>query len=198
MFFPVSNEMLMPMQAPMFRPAFDPMEALFMADPQEVSMELKNVVEFGWGFAKEFAVENKLSEVVTCVNDAASLEAEVDEIIADIKKMEPASIFDAAKKIVALLQGLPEELQTCKDMKTDFTKIDAWLINVLKHPQAVISHVIKNIGDITKTIPKMIDDLNVDDAKHAGKDLAHLVIDMFGTVDTEFSEEIDFKLNALF
>ena len=198
MFFPVSNEMLMPMQQPMFMPAFNPMDSLLMADPQEVSMELKSVVEFGWGFAKGFAVENNLTEVVSCVNDAASLEAEVDEIIADIKKMEPASIFDAAKKIVALLQGLPEELQTCKDMKSDFTKVDAWLLNVLKHPQAVISHVIQNINDIIKTIPKMIDDLNLDDAKHAGKDLAHLVVDMFGTVDTEFTEEPEFKLNALF
>ena len=197
MFFPVSNEMLMPMQAPMFRP-MDPMQVLFEADPQEVSMELKNVVVFGWGFAKEFAVENNLSEVVACVNDAGSLETEVDEIIADIKKMEPVSIFDAAKKIVSLLKELPSELQTCKDMKTDFDKIDHWLLNVISHPQAVVSHVIKNIGDITKSIPKMIDDLNLDDAKHAGKDLAHIVVDIFGNVDTKFSEEVDFKLESLF
>ena len=205
MFAPVStNEFFMPTQqmqmfAPRYgrmyeNPMMDPFFGPLFMDPEEAAASLKVFMELGYGFGKGFATRNNLTQVEACVADASKLEAQIDEILEDVKKLSPENIIKAAKDLIALVKELPSDLKQCENMKDDVKRVHAWVKNVVTHPSTILKNAIAHIGDLTKEAKKEMDDLKADKGVEAGDDLAQIVVDLFGTVDQEWQPEADLTL----
>merc|ERR1711937_232771 len=159
-----------------------------------VGIELEDAAKFAKGFVDEFSTLNGLHALKDCVSSFDTVEDQLQEIVNDFKSLNPVKMIDGAKDLVHLLTDLPGDLKTCEAIQGDVTKITSWGENVVTHPTQVISNVMSNIGDIMTEVPKVMSDSSAGNYTLAGDDTAHVVVDVFGKVDTKFKEEPDLAL----
>ena len=153
---------------------------IVMALYATLSIDVTGVEELVAGIVEGFVQKNDLAEIKKCLTDADTLEPEVEAIVKDFSSLNVANIIDGVKKIVTLVQQLPDDLKDCEGIQGDISKISNWAthIDVTKIP----GNVIENLSPIVKDVQTITTDFQADNYMDAGEQIADIAIKTLGPV----------------
>ena len=135
--------------------------ALYMLSRQ-TGMTKDQIEQFLGGFIYGMIDMDDLTKIETCLKDASTLEAEVEEAVADFEKGDLTDIIKGVELIGKMVGELPVDLGDCKDMQSDIARIEKWA-QIFKDPTALvkvlIANVEKNVSLIEQDVLKTKNDI---------------------------------------
>merc|ERR1719454_2303887 len=147
-----------------------------------VSIDLTGVEEFVAGVVEGFVHKNDLKEIEACLTDADTLEGEIEAIVKDLSTLDITHIIDAVKKIVTLVQQIPDDLKNCEGIQGDITKITTWASSI--DPTKIPTNVIEHLTPIVKDVQTITTDFQTNKYLDAGEQVADIAIEVLGPIPT--------------
>ena len=107
---------------------FAPLVVYLLQDtPLEgLAMSAGDVEQFVSGLIFGLIQKNDLQKIQQCLTDADSIADKLTNVIAEFKAGDVADIIKAIGDIGGIIEGLPNDLQDCKDMQPDIQRIEKW------------------------------------------------------------------------
>lgn len=107
---------------------FAPLVVYLLQDtPLEgLAMSAGDVEQFVSGLIFGLIQKNDLQKIQQCLSDADSIADKLTNVIAEFKAGDVADIIKAIGDIGGIIEGLPNDLQDCKDMQPDIQRIEKW------------------------------------------------------------------------
>ena len=157
-----------------------PIVAALMAT---VSIDLTGVEEFVAGVVEGFVHKNDLKEIEACLTDADTLEGEIEAIVQDLSTLDITHIIDAVKKIVTLVQQIPDDLKNCEGIQGDIQKITTWAQNI--DASKIPTNVIEHLTPIVKDVQTITTDFQTNKYLDAGEQVADIAIEVLGAIPSD-------------
>merc|ERR1712167_398211 len=114
------------------------------------------------------------------MTDGTSIEKVITEDVSDIIK--------GVTELGQLITQLPTDLQDCKGMQGDISRIEKWAAifqDPSKLASTVATNVIKNFAEITSDVSKIGTDFSGQKYEAAGEDIADMLVATLGPVPAQ-------------
>ena len=155
------------------------------------AISLQDAEEFLGGLIYGLIQKDDLKDIETCLQDATTVEQEINDAIADFMKGDIQSIIQGVELVGKLIQELPTDLQDCQAIQGDLTRIENWA-SIFSDPsklvETVTTNLIKNFSKITADITKTSTDIAGAQYYNAGEDIADVMVLTLGAVPEKVEE----------
>jgi len=152
-----------------------------------VEIDAMAVPQFIAGFVYGMVQDNQLEEIEACAQGWESMLPEIQAGIADIEKGGVDYDIQAALQFALVILQIPMALDTCRSMTDDITAIETWA-QIFKNPTQLAAVVSKNLllhhNAISADASSLTTDWDAQSYYQAGEDLAQLMIDLIGPIET--------------
>ena len=175
---------------------FAPLVVYLLQDtPLEgLAMSAGDVEQFVSGLIFGLIQKNDLQKIQQCLSDADSIADKLTNVIAEFKAGDVADIIKAIGDIGGIIEGLPNDLQDCKDMQPDIQRIEKWG-QIFTHPSQLIStitqQVLMHYADIMKDVSDITTDFSSQQWNAAGTAIGDLLIQILGKVPEKVLAELE-------
>ena len=138
--------------------------------------------------------KDDLKYLQQCMQDTQALSFELNDALNKISKFDTADITAGITELGQMMAQMPKDLEHCTEMQADILRIERWAYPFM-WPQYLIPtitiNVIKNYQILVKDITDLDKALAIDDMKTVGKDVASIMIDVFGPVPPQQPSDVD-------
>mmetsp|Transcript_15846 Transcript_15846/g.24379 ORF Transcript_15846/g.24379 Transcript_15846/m.24379 type:complete len:144 (+) Transcript_15846:39-470(+) len=124
---------------------------------------IRQVEEFVAGIIYGLVQDDDLTEIEACLKDGAKLEDEVAKAVNEIMQGDLPDIIQGIQDLGVVIQELPADLDTCKNIQGDLDRIKAWA-SIFSDPKVLVPTVTKNVianfSNITMDIQMTNEDIS--------------------------------------
>ena len=148
-------------------------------------MDIEGAEEMIAGLMEGLIQKDDLPEIQKCLKNAESLEVELTGIIADLEKGDIQDIIKAAQEIGQVIKELPADLDDCKDIQGDVTKIVNWgkqFENPVKLVETLTKNVLAHWDPIQKDVKDLTTDYSSGKYYQTGEDIADITVQALGKI----------------
>jgi hypothetical protein len=150
-----------------------------------MSANITDVENFINGLFTGLVQDDDLTKVQACLKDAKDFKADMTEAIADFEKKDIADIIAGAKVMYDLLQHVDADIADCKGMEDDAARIKKWS-EIFNNPQqlfqTILANAAANMSGLKADIEKISPDVQKNDMKDLGMDIADILTKTLGPV----------------
>ena len=163
------------------------------------SMSLEGTEEFVAGLLYGMVQKDDLPQIQNCLTNAESLEVEITNAVSDISKGDFQDVLKAVQEIGQIIKELPTDLDECKDIQDDITKVEAWaavFANPVKLAETLTKNLLANWKKVSADVTTVESDWNAAKYYEAGEDVADMLILSVGPISESQNEkeQIDWAL----
>ena len=155
-------------------------------------MNIEGAEEFVAGVMYGLIQKDDLPEIQKCLANAEILEVEITGALSDFSKGDISDMIKAVQEFGVIIGQLPEDLNECKNIQDDITKIETWA-KIFANPVALVETMTKNLlanwKIVSADISKVTADYNNAEYYLAGQDVADVVVLAVGPISE--AENID-------
>ena len=141
------------------------------------TIDLAGVEQFLAGLIDHLVMKQDLPELQKCLKDGDVVGKEVNEIVNDLMKGDIADVVKGVEEALKLVKELPVDLQDCKSIQGDVTKITSW-ISQFATPSGIehiFTNVMANWSGIQKDIGTIVSDVQTDKFMDAGEEVGDVL-----------------------
>lgn len=150
-----------------------------------LTANITDVENFLNGLFTGLVQDDNLSHIQTCLKDVKDVKAEMTEAVTDFEKKDIADIIAGAQVVYKLLQGINVDIADCKGMEVDAARIQKWS-EIFKDPQQLVQTIfgnaMANMSGLKADIERLPIDVQGDDYKDLGMDVADIMTKTLGPV----------------
>jgi len=145
------------------------------------------VPDFLAGFVYGMVQDNQLVEIEGCAQGWEIMLPEIQTGINDIKAGGWNNDTQAALEFALVILQIPQALHACESMQDDIAAIESWA-QIFTNPAQLAATVSKNMvfhkSAISSDMTALTTDWDAGEYVSAGEDLAQLMIDLIGPIET--------------
>lgn len=155
----------------------------------QYGISVTGVEEFIGGVIQGLIQKDDLPELQKCLKNTEVVQVEVNKIIEELQKGDLTDIVQAVNDAIALIQELPTDLQDCKSIQDDVTKIENWAKQAITPTglTKIVGNVMANWSTIQKDIGDITTDVSEEKYLEAGEVTADVVVLAMGKIS--YSEQ---------
>ena len=153
--------------------------------PQMYDININGLQLFAGGLVDGLVMKDNLPELQKCLGDVKTLEPEVVKIANEFAKGDLTDVIAAVKDTIALVKELPTDLQDCKNVQDDLTKLKTWQQEFMT-PEGevkIAENVMANWATIQADIGTINQDFQEEHFVEAGETAADVVILALGKLE---------------
>ena len=150
------------------------------------TIDINGAQLFAAGLIDGLVMKDNLPEMQKCLGEVKKVAPEVQNIVNELSKGDLTDVIKGIKDAVALVQELPTDLDDCKNVQDDLTKLKQWS-NEFITPEGemkIVENVMANWGTIQTDIGTINSDMQSDQYTEAGETAADVVILALGHIDS--------------
>mmetsp|Transcript_36051 Transcript_36051/g.55362 ORF Transcript_36051/g.55362 Transcript_36051/m.55362 type:complete len:181 (-) Transcript_36051:59-601(-) len=151
----------------------------------EVTFSVDDAAKFIGGLIYGLVQDDDLAEIQKCLTHGSDLEMEIMTAVSDFEKKDLQDIIAGIEEVGKIIQELPTDLQDCKDIQGDLTRIEAWA-QIFKNPKQLVAtmtaNFVKNHKEIIANATAVASDWAAEDYYQSGDDVANVLVLAIGAV----------------